>query len=680
MTPATHQPRKPDLPQPNPSSLSNLKKSVFTFITLLLPVVLLIALETMLRLFEYGGNLDLVVRKTVAGHEYYSINRAVARRYFSQPGSIVPEPTDEIFAVKKKNNTKRIFCLGESTMAGFPFEFHATAPGFLRDRLRQLLPTYDVEVINVGLSAVGSYVVRDFMEELMRYEPDMFIVYVGHNEFYGAYGVGSSVAVKGGSWMTRLTIQLLKFKTFLLLRDTYAWMQQTLAPISTTETGVSLMGQMVGAQEIPYGGALYLQAREAYTNNLEDMIQTATERHIPLIFSTLVSNMRGQRPFQPMFSENTPAEERNRWDQLVKKGATSLTSNDYAGARKAFMEAIAIDSMNATGYFGLGTALYALGQYDEARLALAHAKDLDGLRFRASEEFQNDLVQLCHSRGIPLARADSAFAAQSPHGIIGNELILEHLHPTLDGYFLMGKIFFQAVLHSNILVPRDRWALNRDLSDSLYMEVSTVSEFDRTVGSVKVELLKRRWPFHEGPTDREFAAQNSVESVAFRYIQKGIAWSDARYLLAEFYAENRRFDMARKECRAIARLIPFSYQPLLRLADYYRMEGNSDSAYVAYLHCIEVEDNPFARMKVAIIELEREGPSVAVQQIETAFSVEGRTSFKFSPQAASSARYLLGVAYAKLGNATQARENLQRAIAIEPSNNDARQLLDQLSH
>src|SRR3972149_1962694 len=102
MTPATHQPRKPDLPQPNPSSLSNLKKSVFTFITLLLPVVLLFALETMLRLFEYGGNLDLVVRKTVAGHEYYSINRAVARRYFSQPGSIVPEPTDEIFAVKKK--------------------------------------------------------------------------------------------------------------------------------------------------------------------------------------------------------------------------------------------------------------------------------------------------------------------------------------------------------------------------------------------------------------------------------------------------------------------------------------------------------------------------------------------------------------------------------------------------
>jgi len=671
---------KLDLPRPNPSSLSTRKKFTFTLIMLLFPGVLLITLETMLRLFEYGGNLDLVVGKTVAGHDYYSINRAVARRYFSQPGSIVPEPTDEIFAVKKKNNTKRIFCLGESTMAGFPYEFNATAPGFLRDRLRQLLPTYDVEVINVGLSAVGSYVVLDFMEELMRYEPDMFIVYVGHNEFYGAYGTGSSVTIKGGAWMTRLTIRLLKFKTFLFLRNAYAWMQQAAAPGSATSGSVTLMGQMVGAQEIPYDGPLYRRAREVYRENLDEMIQEASDHNIPLIFSTLVSNIRGQTPFQTVFAEHTTLDEQDRFRQLITEGTTRLSSREYLAARNAFTSAIAIDSMNASGYFGLGSTLFALGLYHDAGTMLARAKDLDGLRFRATEDFQSELIRLCYLRGVPIARVDSAFAAASPHGIIGNELILEHLHPTLDGYFLMGKIFFQAVLHSSLLVPRDQWALGRDLSDSVYMEVSTVSEFDRTVGSLKVELLMRRWPFQSGATNYEFTAKNSVESVAFRYIQKGIAWSDARYLLAEYYAQNKRFDMARKECLAIARLIPFSYQPLLRLADYYRTEGNSDSAYVAYLHCIKVEDNPFARMKVAIIELEREAPSAAVRQIETAFSVEGRTSFKFSAQAASSARYLLGVAYAKLGNAAQARENLQRAIAIEPSNNDARQLLDQLSH
>jgi tetratricopeptide (TPR) repeat protein len=680
MTQAKHRARKPDTTEPAPPTLSHRKNLVFSTIMFLLPIAFIATLEAMLRLFAYGGNLDLVVRKTIAGQEYYAINRAVARRYFSQPGSIIPEPADETFAVRKKSNTKRIFCLGESTMAGFPYEFHATAPGFLRDRLQRLLPTCDVEVINVGLSAVGSHIVRDFMDELMDYEPDMFIVYVGHNEFYGAYGVGSSVAVRGGTWLTRVTIHLLKFKTFLLLRDIYTRIQVAISPAPLPGRGVSMMGQMVGTHEIPYGGEMYHQAREVYLENLEGMIQNASDHHVPIIFSTLVSNIRGQQPFRAMFDSRTTHDKRKRCEQLVTDGTAHLSRGNYVAAINEFRSAIAIDSLNAQACFGLGSALFSFGRYTDAGPVLARAKDLDGLRFRATEEFQNDLIRLCRARGVPLARADSAFSAASPHGIVGNELILEHLHPTLDGYFLMGKVFFQAVRQSDLLVAHNEWAQDRELVDSVYMEQSAVSEFDRTVGSVKVELLMRRWPFHTGATDFEFTAKNSVESVAFRYIQKGIAWSDARYLLAEYYAQNRRFAMARKECLAVARQLPFSYQPLLRRADYYRMEGKNDSAYAAYLECIKSEDNPFARMKLAIVELEREQPSRAVQQIESAFSVEQRTPYKFSPQAAASARYLLGVAYAKLGNIARARENLQRAIAIDPSNTDARQLLDQISH
>ena len=80
---------------------------------------------------------------------------------------------------------RRIFCLGESTMAGFPYDFHATAPSFLADRLQQMFPEDTIEVINVGLSAIGSYVILDFLRELAEYSPDLFIVYTGHNEFYG---------------------------------------------------------------------------------------------------------------------------------------------------------------------------------------------------------------------------------------------------------------------------------------------------------------------------------------------------------------------------------------------------------------------------------------------------------------------------------------------------------------
>ena len=44
-------------------------------------------------------------------------------------------------------------------------------------------PTPHWEVINAGLLSYGSYRVAMVMEELITYEPDLFIVYTGHNEF-----------------------------------------------------------------------------------------------------------------------------------------------------------------------------------------------------------------------------------------------------------------------------------------------------------------------------------------------------------------------------------------------------------------------------------------------------------------------------------------------------------------
>ena len=41
----------------------------------------------------------------------------------------------------------------------------------------------DWEVINVGAISYASYRTAGLMEELAQYEPDLFIVYTGHNEF-----------------------------------------------------------------------------------------------------------------------------------------------------------------------------------------------------------------------------------------------------------------------------------------------------------------------------------------------------------------------------------------------------------------------------------------------------------------------------------------------------------------
>jgi tetratricopeptide (TPR) repeat protein len=660
------------------ATLSPVKRRVFILVVVLFPIVLILITESLLRQFNYGGDLSLVTKKRFGGRDMYCINRSVARRYFAQTGTVIPEPADDVFEIKKSSNTRRIFCLGESTMAGFPYEFHATAPAFLRDRLRVLLPDYNIEVINIGLSAVGSYVVKDFVEELVDYEPDLFIIYVGHNEFYGAYGVGSTVAVRGGSWLTRLTLSLLKFKTFLMLRDAYGWLQSRWTS-EAPRGDATLMEQMVGSQSIPYRSVLYRKARQVYRDNLQLIVETSQSHNILIMFSTLVSNIRTQAPFEGVFRQNLTEAERKQWSDEVAFGDSAMVNGNYERASIAYRSATNVDTLNAIAYFKLGQTLLKAGEYDSARVAFIRAKDLDALRFRITEEFQQDLLDICRSLHVAIARVDSAFASSVPHGLTGNELILEHLHPNLDGYFLMAKTFCRTIAQNNILVKPHHWHWELDKTDSAYLDLSTVSEFDRLVGKIKVDLLTHKWPFVKETNDYQFKPGSAEEGIVYRYIQKKTAWSDARYDLAQFYAGSRKFDLARRECLAVAKVIPFSYQPLLRVADYYRSEGKQQEAKAAYLHCFAVEDNPFARMKLAIILLEEDNPAAASEQINSAFALEEQGPYKLPPAAAASGRYLLGVAYAQMGKISEARENLQRALVIEPDYNDARSLLQQLS-
>jgi len=355
------------------------------------------------------------------------------------------------------------------------------------------------------------------------------------------------------------------------------------------------------------------------------------------------------------------------------------TGEQGHAALASFRAATVVDSGDALGYFKLGNALLRSGSYDEARAALSTAKDLDALRFRMSEQFQEDLLSLCVRHGVPVARVDSAFIAESPHGIIGSELILEHLHPNIAGYFLMPRTWCRSIASHGLLLPDSSWEWSRDRTDSAYLALSTVSAFDTLLGSIKVDLLTHKPPFTSTAERYTFVPRNDVERLVYTYVQGKIAWSNARYQLGEYYAGRRDYARARRECRAIAKVIPFSYQPLLRVADYYGLEGKTPEAIEAYRASIRTEDNPFARIKLAYVLLQLERTADAIAQLDSAFRPAGQVSGAVPADAATVGRYLLGVAYAKSGRIGDARIELQRALAIDPNNHDARELLRTLS-
>ena len=140
------------------------------------------------------------------------------------------------------------------------------------------------------------------------------------------------------------------------------------------------------------------------------------------------------------------------------------------------------------------------------------------------------------------------------------------------------------------------------------------------------------------------------------------------------------FELALKECLAVSRVIPYLYNPLLRVADYYRMEGKREEAKTAYRRCLVVEENPYAHVKLGLALLEEENAAEAAKELEMAIRVNGTFHDPFRPEGSSGARYLLGVAYAKMGKMQEAKNELNRALAINPKNADARDVLNQIEN
>ncbi len=97
-------------------------------------------------------------------------------------------------ALDKPCGATRIIAVGGSTTFDtFVSRDEAAWPARLQMWLRQLAPQRPVEVINAGVP--GYRVIDDLIRleiELYQYQPDIIILYQGHNDLFAALGHGTS--------------------------------------------------------------------------------------------------------------------------------------------------------------------------------------------------------------------------------------------------------------------------------------------------------------------------------------------------------------------------------------------------------------------------------------------------------------------------------------------------------
>jgi lysophospholipase L1-like esterase len=654
---------------------SSAKHRLFGAILVLTPVAVLLLVEMALRIFSYGIDPDLVQKTVVRGREFYTINRMVARRYFSAPGIAIPEPPDVLLPVAKPAHTRRIFCLGESTMAGFPYEYNATPTSMLKDQLTALFPSDTIEVINVGLSAIGSTVVLDLIRDLTAYSPDLFVIYVGHNEYYGVFGAGSASVLAGSAVLTRLQLTLVRTRLYTLLQDAVARAGTMIHP-GEGGTGSTLMEEMGNRSGIPLHGEVYERGLATFRRNLTGIIDEARSHNVPILVSTLVANLAEQPPFASSFATGTTTAQHNEIARLLDTARSAAARHTWPAALEASRAAVSRDSSYAMSRFLFGRALQAAGDTTGALREFRAARDLDEIRFRASEELQQTILAVCTEERTPVARVDVSFASASPGGISGHTLILEHLHPNIRGYAIMARTWAEAIRDHRLLAPSS--ASGTILSDSACMEAAAITSFDVAIGAIKTAQLTSHWPFT--PDQKQDAALpgDTVRLIVSRALHEHTAWTRARYAVAEWYERRKEFPNARREYAAIAKALPYSFQPVVRQGDAFAAEGLTADAVACYEQSIRIEENPYAHMKLGVLKLQSGNAPGAATELERGFAVDTSQGGVMTTGEKAFGRSLLAYAYARTGRFDAAKEEARKALVLQPGMKEATELLRRL--
>jgi tetratricopeptide (TPR) repeat protein len=425
------------------------------FLTLVLSAALVAVLELGLRLGGYGYSPHFARRATFAdGTSGWRENRWATAPFFSP--ALVRRPQPFRLPAEKAPRTYRIFILGSSAAMGDPEPSFSLART-LEKLLAAAYPDVRFEVVNAAVTAINSHLVRGIAADCAALQPDLFIVYEGNNEIIGPFGpsgvftpfLRSEAAIRAAVW------------------------------VKGTRTGqlVSAVGRRLsGAKETPADwGGMQMFLRQSITaddprlaavrahlrSNLIAVARSAERAGAHSIVCTVVTNERDFAPFLSVHRTGLSSADLGRWQSAYAAAEAAQRAGDLAQAEQSYRAALAIDDRYAELPFRLGRLRLQRGDDGEARTLLRHARDLDALRFRTDSQLNAAIRDVANAgiRGCEVLDLASELAAQSAHGLPGDDLLYEHVHLTLHGTFAAASALYDRVsadLRARGMIPAMR--------------------------------------------------------------------------------------------------------------------------------------------------------------------------------------------------------------------------------
>jgi Flp pilus assembly protein TadD len=515
----------------------------------------LLAVELVLRLAGFGHPSSFFVDEA---NGVSRSNHLFGRLFY--PPELLRGAYPSRFATEKPPGTKRIFVLGESAAAGYPdpaFSF----PRVLESLLRTACPEASWEIINTGVTAMNSHAIRLIAAQSTSYEPDAAIIYMGNNEVVGPYGPGSLL---GGSAVPlpviRAVTWLRSTRTGQALQAFADWILRRGRPDNWS--GMDMFQNAKVSADDPALESVYRN----FESNLRDIIAAFRARGVPVILSTVASNMTDCPPLGSAETKDT-----------------------------------------ALAAYEQGLALRAAGRMPEASDSLRRARDADTLRFRADSRINAIIRQVAAEENVPLVDAEEDFLQlQLSAAPDATPLFFEHVHFTLEGNQELAVACARRLanlwrgqmpcLRSDLFASVARDQIADDLGYSALAE-------GYSIGSIVAMLEKPPFAGQPGNMDR-IAGWNAklreiegmltapylggtirqLEQAVEQRARDGSLW----YWLARHYEDRKRWSEAENAYRRSLEVLPGNPAVLAQLGDLLWAQGRKTEAVRFFEKFLEI--------------------------------------------------------------------------------------------
>ncbi len=322
--------------------------------------------------------------------------------------------------------------MGGSTTYGHPYDDTTSFSGWLREFLPVMDATHRWEVINCGGISYASYRVAALMEELIQYEPDLFVVYSAHNEFlerrtYASFFDLPPALLKAQSALSHTRIYSVADR---LLRGDVA--TANLLPGEVDE----VLNHTIGPVDYHRDPIWRQQVLAHYELNLRRMVAIARGAGCEIVFVTPAANESHCSPFKSEFDAQRSDDQQKQVLAMLEQSSNEELNGNQQSAIDALNAAKCVAPEFAEVRYRLGKLLYESGQYQAAHEEFRLALNEDVCPLRAVDEIGDAIHRVGNEVRVQVVEFESKLRELNQREYdrvsFGEALFLDHVHPTID--------------------------------------------------------------------------------------------------------------------------------------------------------------------------------------------------------------------------------------------------------